>query len=100
MVTSSPSFPRYIFILAGGPLVESTHGRAFTAPLVTITVVCVIASLALFHSAHRPFRRNGKSFKYRLDGPGAGRHGRRGAAALPGGVISHRQCPGRCGWAG
>ena len=47
--------PSFIFILAGGPLVESTHGKAhFTAPLMAITaaVVGVIASLALFFIAH------------------------------------------------
>ncbi|MDP3828554.1 MAG: chromate transporter, partial [Polaromonas sp.] len=45
----------FIFILAGGPLVESTHGKLqFTAPLAAITaaVVGVIASLALFFIAH------------------------------------------------
>ncbi len=43
--------PSFIFILAGGPLVESTRGRlGFTAPLAAITaaVVGVIASLGLF----------------------------------------------------
>ena len=43
--------PSFVFILAGGPLVEATHGRlGFTAPLSAITaaVVGVIASLALF----------------------------------------------------
>ena len=47
--------PSFIFILAGGPLVESTHGKLhFTAPLAAITaaVVGVIASLALFFIAH------------------------------------------------
>ena len=47
--------PSFIFILAGGPLVESTHGkRQFTAPLAAITaaVVGVIASLALFFIVH------------------------------------------------
>ena len=41
--------------LAGGPLVESTHGKLhFTVPLTAITaaVVGVIASLALFFLAH------------------------------------------------
>ncbi len=43
--------PSFLFILAGGPLVESTRGRAgWTAPLAAITaaVVGVIASLGLF----------------------------------------------------
>ena len=47
--------PSFLFILAGGPLVESTHGRLqFTAPLTAITaaVVGVIASLALFFIVH------------------------------------------------
>jgi chromate transporter len=45
----------FIFILAGGPLVESTHGKlGFTAPLTAITaaVVGVIASLAVFFTVH------------------------------------------------
>ena len=47
--------PSFIFILAGGPLVESTHGKPhFTAPLVAVTaaVVGVIGSLAVFFIAH------------------------------------------------
>ncbi|MDO9401572.1 MAG: chromate efflux transporter [Polaromonas sp.] len=47
--------PSFVFILAGGPLVESTHGKLhFTAPLAAITaaVVGVIASLALFFTVH------------------------------------------------
>ncbi len=50
--------PSFVFILAGGPLVESTHGKLhFTAPLAAITaaVVGVIASLALFFIAHVAF---------------------------------------------
>jgi chromate transporter len=41
--------------LAGGPLVEATHGNlGFTAPLQAITaaVVGVIVNLALFFAAH------------------------------------------------
>ena len=44
-----------LFILAGGPLVESTHNELkFTAPLTAITaaVVGVILSLALFFGYH------------------------------------------------
>ena len=44
-----------MFILAGGPLVESTHGNLkFTAPLTAITaaVVGVILNLALFFAYH------------------------------------------------
>ncbi|HWP13691.1 MAG TPA: chromate efflux transporter [Ramlibacter sp.] len=50
--------PSFLFILAGGPLVEATHGNLkFTAPLTAITaaVVGVIASLALFFLAHIAF---------------------------------------------
>ncbi len=47
--------PSFIFILAGGPAVEATHGRlGFTAPLSAITaaVVGVIVNLALFFAWH------------------------------------------------
>ncbi len=47
--------PSFVFILAGGPLVEATHGKlGFTAPLSAITaaVVGVILSLALFFAYH------------------------------------------------
>ena len=47
--------PSFMFILAGGPLVETTHNNLkFTAPLTAITaaVVGVIASLALFFITH------------------------------------------------
>ncbi|MCU0842219.1 MAG: chromate efflux transporter [Thiobacillaceae bacterium] len=47
--------PSFLFILAGGPLVESTHGDLkFTAPLTGITaaVVGVILNLALFFGWH------------------------------------------------
>ena len=57
-VTWFTFLPSFIFILAGGPLVESTHGKIhFTAPLAAITaaVVGVIASLALFFAAHVAF---------------------------------------------
>ncbi|HZY17188.1 MAG TPA: chromate efflux transporter [Ramlibacter sp.] len=55
VVTWFTFLPSFVFILAGGPLVESTHGQmTFTAPLtgVTAAVVGVIASLALFFLAH------------------------------------------------
>jgi chromate transporter len=55
LVTWFTFLPSFIFILAGGPLVESTHGKLhFTAPLAAITaaVVGVIASLALFFIVH------------------------------------------------
>ncbi|MFG6440419.1 chromate efflux transporter [Roseateles sp. LKC17W] len=47
--------PSFVFILLGGPFIESTHGRLqFTAPLTGITaaVVGVILNLALFFAAH------------------------------------------------
>ncbi|WP_295643337.1 chromate efflux transporter [uncultured Methylibium sp.] len=47
--------PSFLFILGGGPLVESTHGKlGFTAPLTAITaaVVGVILNLALFFAWH------------------------------------------------
>ncbi|MBT3066395.1 chromate efflux transporter [Rhodoferax sp. U11-2br] len=55
VVTWFTFLPSFIFILAGGPLVESTHGKQhFTAPLTAITasVVGVMASLALFFLVH------------------------------------------------
>ncbi len=51
VVTFFTFLPSFVFILVGGPLVESTHGDLkFTAPLTGITaaVVGVIVSLALF----------------------------------------------------
>jgi len=47
--------PSFFFILAGGPLVETTHGQLkFTAPLTGITaaVVGVIVNLAAFFAWH------------------------------------------------
>ncbi|MFZ6751118.1 chromate efflux transporter [Undibacterium sp. Ren11W] len=47
--------PSFIFILAGGPVVEATHKNlSFTAPLTAITaaVVGVILNLALFFGYH------------------------------------------------
>ena len=47
--------PSFLFILAGGPLIEATHGNArVTAPLVGITaaVVGVVVSLAVFFGVH------------------------------------------------
>jgi chromate transporter len=55
VVTWFTFLPSFVFILAGGPLVESTHGRLqFTGPLTAISaaVVGVIANLALFFIAH------------------------------------------------
>jgi chromate transporter len=47
--------PSFLFILAGGPLVETTHGNLkFSAPLTAITaaIVGVIFNLALFFTYH------------------------------------------------
>jgi len=55
VVTWFTFMPSFIFVLAGGPLIESTHGKLqFTAPLTTITaaVVGVMASLAVFLVVH------------------------------------------------
>jgi chromate transporter len=55
VVTYFTFLPSFVFILAGGPLVESTHGNLkFTAPLTGITaaVVGVILNLALFFAYH------------------------------------------------
>jgi chromate transporter len=55
LVTWFTFLPSFLFILAGGPLVESTHDDlAFTGPLTAITaaVVGVILNLALFFGYH------------------------------------------------
>lgn len=55
LVTWFTFLPSFLFILAGGPLVESTHGDLkFTAPLTAITaaVVGVILNLAMFFGYH------------------------------------------------
>jgi chromate transporter len=55
LVTWFTFLPSFLFIFAGGPLVESTHGDLkFTAPLTGITaaVVGVILNLALFFAYH------------------------------------------------
>jgi chromate transporter len=55
LVTWITFLPSFLFIFAGGPLVESTHGDIkFTAPLIAITaaVVGVILNLALFFGYH------------------------------------------------
>jgi chromate transporter len=47
--------PSFVFILVGGPLVESTHGDLkFTSPLTGITaaVVGVVLNLALLYAYH------------------------------------------------
>ena len=55
VVTYFTFLPSFVFILAGGPFIETTHGNLkFTAPLTAITaaVVGVIANLALFFAYH------------------------------------------------
>lgn len=55
VVTWFTFLPSFIFILTGGPLVETTHNNLkFTAPLTAITaaVVGVILNLALFFGYH------------------------------------------------
>ena len=55
LVTWFTFLPSFIFILAGGPLIESTHNEIrLTAPLTAITaaVVGVILNLALFFGYH------------------------------------------------
>lgn len=55
LVTWFTFLPSFVFILAGGPLVESTHGDLkFTAPLLAITaaVVGVVVNLAIFFAYH------------------------------------------------
>jgi chromate transporter len=55
IVTWFTFLPSFIFIFAGAPLIESTHGKLqFTAPLSAITaaVVGVIVNLALFFGYH------------------------------------------------
>lgn len=59
VVTWFTFLPSFIFILAGAPLIESTHGKLqLHAPLTAITaaVVGVIASLGLFFLVHIALR--------------------------------------------
>jgi chromate transporter len=71
LVTWFTFLPSFIFILAGGPLVESTHNQLrFTAPLTAITaaVVGVILNLALFFAYHVLWP---QGFDGRFDAPSA-----------------------------
>lgn len=55
LVTWFTFLPSFLFIFAGGPLVEATHNDLkFTAPLTAITaaVVGVICSLAVYFGYH------------------------------------------------
>ncbi|MCY1175890.1 Chromate transport protein [compost metagenome] len=69
LVTWFTFLPSFLFILAGGPLVESTHNElTFTAPLTAITaaVVGVILNLACFFAYHVLWP---TGFEGRLDWP-------------------------------
>ncbi len=71
LVTWFTFLPSFLFILAGGPLVESTHNELkFTAPLTAITaaVVGVILNLALFFGYHVLWP---EGFEGRFDWPSA-----------------------------
>ncbi len=71
LVTWFTFLPSFLFILIGGPLVESTHGSlSFTAPLTAITaaVVGVILNLALFFCFHVLWP---QGFAGAFDGPSA-----------------------------
>jgi len=55
VVTFFTFLPSFLFILLGGPFIETTHGNLkFTAPLTGITaaVVGVIVNLAVFFAYH------------------------------------------------
>jgi chromate transporter len=55
VVTFFTFLPSFLFILLGGPFIETTHGKLkFTAPLTAITaaVVGVIVNLAVFFAIH------------------------------------------------
>ncbi|KQW66300.1 chromate efflux transporter [Methylibium sp. Root1272] len=55
VVTFFTFLPSFLFILLGGPFIETTHGKLrFTAPLTGITaaVVGVIVNLAVFFAYH------------------------------------------------
>ncbi|MEC5396228.1 chromate efflux transporter [Uliginosibacterium sp. H1] len=71
LVTWFTFLPSFLFILAGGPLVESTHDDLkFTVPLTGITaaVVGVILNLALFFGYHVLWP---QGFSGRFDWPSA-----------------------------
>ncbi|MEE4372193.1 chromate efflux transporter [Pseudomonas alliivorans] len=71
LVTWFTFLPSFLFILAGGPLVESTHNELrLTAPLTAITaaVVGVILNLACFFGYHVLWPRG---FGDRIDWPSA-----------------------------
>ncbi len=64
VVTFVTFLPSFLFILIGGPIIETTHGQLkFTAPLTAITaaVVGVIVNLALFFAWHVWWPNGGKA---------------------------------------
>ena len=72
VVTFFTFLPSFVFILAGGPLVEATHGKLkFTAPLTAVTaaVVGVILNLAMFFAYHVLWP---QGFKSQFDAVAAG----------------------------
>ena len=110
VVTFFTFLPSFVFILAGGPLVEATHGKlGFTAPLSAITaaVVGVILNLALFFAYHvlwpqgfgGPLRRGLGADRRGRGGGAVPLQGRRDAAARlpapPPGWRSRCSCPCR-----
>ena len=94
VVTFFTFLPSFVFILAGGPLVEATHGKlGFTAPLSAITaaVVGVILNLALFFAYHVLWP---QGFGGRFDAVSAVDHRRRGRGAVP--LQGRRDAAARC----
>jgi chromate transporter len=75
VVTFFTFLPSFLFILLGGPFIESTHGKlAFSAPLTAIAaaVVGVIAYLAVFFAWHVFWPDGGNiTFGARFDLPAA-----------------------------
>ncbi len=100
LVTFFTFLPSFFFIFAGGPFIETTHGKlGYTAPLTGITaaVVGVIVNLALFFALHVLWPRG-------LDGPFAWQSLVIGVAAGIAlirhkvGVIPVVLCSGLAGW--
>ena len=108
MATFFTFLPSFLFILAGGPFIESTHGDlGFTAPLTGITaaVVGVIVNLAVFFAWHVLWP-DGLAGRFEAVLGGDRRRRRRRAVPLqggrdPGGArlaarrASRRRCSGR-----
>ena len=100
LVTWFTFLPSFVFILAGGPLVEATHGELrLTAPLTAITaaVVGVIPNLALSLPGMCSCRRDVR--ERRPTGTGHRHRCRAGTVPLQGGCHSGDSCQ-RAGRAG